>query len=343
VDIAQVLSASTGGIGRHVASIAPRLAARGHRVRIFCPEATAVAQGFRDLGLEVLPLTALYRADRPDVLHAHGYKAGGLTLPAARLSRRQLVVTWHNAVLGAGRSAAAGHLLQRLVARGADLTLGASTDLVSEAIRLGARSARLAPVAAPALPPATTARDAERDFFGVGAEQTLILSVGRLAPQKNLGMVLDVAAMLRDRPGLRFAIVGEGPERAGLQARIDAEGLPVRLVGHRDDVASALRAADIVLLTSTWEARALVAQEALLAAVPLVSTRVGGITELVGSAAVLVELGDVTGTAAALSRLADDPAERARLADAGLQQAANWPDEDDVVTQLLDVYAEVVR
>jgi glycosyltransferase involved in cell wall biosynthesis len=343
VDIAQVLSASTGGIGRHVASIAPRLVAQGHRVRVFCPEATAVAQGFRELGLEVLPLTALSRAGRADVLHAHGYKAGGLSLPVARLGRRPMVVTWHNAVLGTGRSAVAGHLLQRLVARGADLTLGASTDLVSEAVRLGARSARLAPVAAPALPPATTTRDAERDFFGVGADQTLILSVGRLAPQKNLGMVLDVASALRDRPGLRFAIVGEGPERPGLQARIDAEGLPVRLAGHRDNVASALRAADIVLLTSTWEARALVAQEALLAAVPLVSTRVGGIAELVGQAAVLIEPGDVAGMAAALGRLAEDPAERGRLADAGLQQAASWPDEDDVVTDLLTSYAEVVR
>ena len=60
-------------------------------------------------------------------------------------------------------------------------------------------------------------------------------------------------------------------------------------------MASALRAADIVLLTSTWEAPALVAQEALLAGVPLVSTRVGGIAELVGQAAVLVEPGDVAG------------------------------------------------
>ena len=44
--IALVLTASTGGIGRHVASIAPRLVARGHAVRVFCPAVTAAAQDF---------------------------------------------------------------------------------------------------------------------------------------------------------------------------------------------------------------------------------------------------------------------------------------------------------
>ena len=75
-----------------------------------------------------------------------------------------------------------------------------------------------------------------------------------------------------------------GRARSSLQRRI-AEHLQVRLLGHSDDIGSLLAAADLALLTSTWEARALVAQEALLAGVPLVSTRVGGIEELVGSAA----------------------------------------------------------
>ena len=51
--IAQLLTASTGGIGRHVGSIAPRLERRGHQVRVFCPEDTAEAQGFKELGLDV--------------------------------------------------------------------------------------------------------------------------------------------------------------------------------------------------------------------------------------------------------------------------------------------------
>ena len=64
-----------------------------------------------------------------------------------------------------------------------------------------------------------------------------------------------------------------------LQDRIDVEALPVRLLGHRHDMSDLLAAADIAVLTSTWEARALVAQE-LRAGVPLVATAVGGVPEL---------------------------------------------------------------
>jgi glycosyltransferase involved in cell wall biosynthesis len=339
--IAQVLTASMGGIGRHVASIAPRMQARGHAVRVFCPDATAEAQDFADLGVDIYPLTRLDRARGADVLHAHGYKAGGLSLPVARLVGAPLVVSWHNAVLGAGLSVDAARRLQRLVARGATLTLAASSDLVAEARRLGARGARLAPVAAPPVPVPRRGRTAERADLGVAPEDTVVLTVARLAPQKNLGMVLDIAAGVRDRPDLRFVIAGEGPQRPALTRRISADGLAVQLLGHRDELGSLLAAADLALLTSTWEARALVAQEALLAGLPLISTRVGGIAELVGDAAVLVELGDAAGAARQLRRLADDVGERARLRAAGLRQAATWPDEDAVADDLLAAYAAV--
>ena len=110
-------------------------------------------------------------------------------------------------------------------------------------------------------------------------------------------------------------VVGEGPERPALERRIadDGSGGPAARPSRRR-CGSLLAAADLALLTSTWEARALVAQEALLAGLPLISTRVGGIAELVGDAAVLVELGDAAGAARQLRRLADDPGERARLA-----------------------------
>jgi glycosyltransferase involved in cell wall biosynthesis len=341
--IAQVLTASTGGIGRHVASLAPRFLDRGHRVVVFCPEVTAVAQDFAALGVAVRPLRDLARARTADVVHAHGYKAGALAAAATVLARPPLVVTWHNAILGAGSAAAAGRVLQVAVARAADLTLGASSDLVETARQAGARRARLGPVAAPVLPQPRQDRESVRRELGVAPDEVLVLTVSRLAPQKNLGLVLDVAARApAGRSRTTFAVVGEGPERGALERRIEAEALPVRLLGRRDDIAGLLAAADLALLTSTWEARALVAQEALLAGVPLVSTRVGGIEELVGSAAVLVDLDDAAGAVAAIARLAADPDERRRLALAGRQRAATWPDEDRVADDMLAAYAEVI-
>jgi glycosyltransferase involved in cell wall biosynthesis len=340
--IAQVLTSSTGGIGRHVASITVRLMARGHVLRVFCPAATAEAHRLAEGGVEVLALTELGRVRGADLLHAHGYKAAGLCWPFARVAGVSLVVSWHNAVLAEHPTARLARLLQRGVARAADLTLCASSDLVAEAERSGARRARLLPVAAPVLPAATVSRAEARAQLGVAENGLLVLTVARLAPQKNLGLVLDVAAALRDRGDVRFVVAGEGPERPLLERRIAAERLPVTLLGHREDMGSLLAAADLALLSSTWEARALVAQEALLAGLPLVSTRVGGIAELVGDAAVLVEPGDSRAAAQAVAALADDPAERDRRAELGRRQAATWPDEDQVVTDLLTAYAEVV-
>lgn len=341
--IAQLLTASTGGIGRHVASIAPRLEQRGHQVRVFCPKVTTEAQGFAELGLDVWPLTSLRRFVGADLVHAHGLKAGWLGLPIAWLFKVPLVVTWHNALLGNGIAPAAVRQMQRAVAMGADLTLGASRDLVAEAVRLGARNARLSPVAAPVPPAPTVSRDEQRLALGADVGDTVILTVGRLASQKNLGMLLDIAAALRDRPDLRFVIVGDGPERATLQRRIDDEKLQVRLLGRSDDIGSLYAAADLALLTSRWEARALVAQEALLAGLPLISTRVGGIEELVGKAAVLVRLGDVEEAAQQITVLADNPGKRRRLREAGLLQAVTWPDEDAVVDDLVRAYADLTR
>ena len=341
--VAQLLTASTGGIGRHVASITPRLEQRGHQIRVFCPKATAEAQGFRELGFDVWPLTSQRRFIGADLVHAHGLKAGWLGIPIAWMFRVPLVVTWHNAVLGDGPAPAAARQMQRAVALGADLTLGASRDLVAEAQRLGAKNARLSPIAAPAVPAALISRDEQRRALGAYADDTVVLTVSRLAPQKNLGMVLDIAAAVRNRPDLRFVVVGDGPQHDVLQRRISDEHLQVSLPGRSDDIGSLLAAADLALLTSTWEARALVAQEALLAGVPLVSTRVGGIEELVGSAAVLVPPGDVEEAARQVIAVADNPDKRRRLRESGLQQAAAWPDEDTVVDNLVEAYADLTR
>jgi glycosyltransferase involved in cell wall biosynthesis len=356
------LATSEGGIGRHVYSIAAGLAERGIPVSVAGPESTDRAFGYRVAGLPFHPVE-ITTTPRPiadlaaarllrhlaagaDLMHAHGLRAGfvaGLALAGPdRTARPPLIVTWHNAVLATGirRRLLAG--LERTVARSATLTLGASSDLAERARQLGARDARLGPVAAPPLSPAGRDRDTVRAELAAG-DRPVILAVGRLAPQKSYPLLLAAARQWGERrPQPLVVIAGEGPERPALQAEIDADALPVRLLGHRSDVADLLGAADIVVLSSRWEARALIAQEALRAGRPLVATAVGGIPELVGRAAVLVPYGDAGALAAAADRLLDDPAEAARLAQAGPIQAARWPTEADTIDQLLARYHELV-
>jgi len=285
-------------------------------------------------------------------VHAHGLRAGLLASLALGGRRTPLIVTWHSAVLAEGARAKLLCLLERRVARACAVALGASSDLVARARALGARDARLAPVAVPAsarhpLPPGPSAdaaslRQKIRAEFGE-ARRPLLLAVGRLEPHKGYDTLLDAVHLWLRGPGPRpvLVIAGEGSLRAALSRRIENEGLPVLLAGRRDDIPELLTTADMVILPSRWEARALIAQEALHAGVPLVATAVGGIPELVGEAAELVPYADPAALADAVVRLLADPARRCALATAGRAQAATWPTEDDTVAQVLSIYDEL--
>ncbi|HEX5741378.1 MAG TPA: glycosyltransferase family 4 protein [Pilimelia sp.] len=348
-----LLGSSTGGIGQHVAALARGLAAAGATVTVAAPPATAARL---DLGgARVLPvgipasprpgdlaavaaLRAAVAAARPDVVHAHGLRAGFVA--ALARTGRPLVVTWHNASLAGGVRAVLHAATEHVVARAAAVTLGASADLVARARACGARDARLGPVAAPPLPPPARPAAAVRADLGVAAAAPLLLSVGRLHPQKRYDVLVAAAARWRDRrPAPQVVVAGEGPQRADLAARIAAAAAPVRLLGHRLDVADLLGAADIAVVTSAWEARQLFAQEALRAGVPLVATDTGGIPELVGDAAVLTPPGDADALDRAVRALLDDPAARAALVAAGRRRAAGWPTPAQTLAQVRAVYA----
>jgi glycosyltransferase involved in cell wall biosynthesis len=343
----------------HVASLAGGLVARGVQVTVCGPAAAGTGHGFTRVGARFAPVeitrrTAL-RTDAAvvaalraacagaDVVHAHGLRAGLLAALALAGRRTPLLVTRHSAVLADGAAARVLRLMERRVARAASVVLGASSDLVDRARELGARDARLAPVGLPVQAHAA-ARLPEKTRAELGAVgRPLVLAVGRLEPHKGYGTLLDAARTWEALdPQPVVVIVGEGTQRAVLQRRIDTERLPVRLLGARDDAPELLAAADLVVLPSRWEARALIAQRALHAGVPLVATAVGGIPELVGEAAELVPYGDPSALAAAVARLLADPARRAELAAAGQAQAATWPTEDDTVAQVLSIYDELV-
>ncbi|MGN9806268.1 glycosyltransferase family 4 protein [Micromonospora sp. L32] len=351
-----LLASSTGGVGQHVRSVARGLTEAGVPVLVCGPAATQDQWDFTAVGARFAPVeipasptpadaravSALRRtlaAETVRVVHAHGLRAGlvaTLARPAA-----PVVVTWHNAVLAGGVRGQLSRLAERVVARSARVALGASADLVERAAALGAADARLAPVAAPTLPAPRRRRAAVRAEFGVVPGQPLVLSVGRLHPQKRYDVLVDAAARWRTRtPPPAVVIAGSGPAYLQLAARISAARAPVTLLGHRTDVADLLAGADLAVVTSDWEARQLFAQEALRAGVPLVATAVGGLPELVGDAAVLVPAGDVDAIDAAVRALLDDESLRADLARRGAARAATWPTEEDTVAALLDLYAE---
>lgn len=367
--IVQVVGHAAGGIGVHVRDLVAGLREAGDRVAVVAPADTAERFGLSGARPEAWPrwsrpaaaaralrrLRALARG--ADVVHAQGHQAGLAALVATAGLDVPVVVSWHNQVLGSRTSGAAGPavLAEQLQARRATLVTGASRDLVERARALGARQAEEAPVAAPAAGTyagsRAEARSAVAHVLGIPAaaagEEVWALVVSRLAPQKDLPVLAAAAGRLADqgeRPGappLRWIVVGDGD--AAVRDRLTAAtaDLPVHLAGARDDVPTFMAAADLLVVPSRWEARALVVQEALAAGLPVVATETGGLPELVTGCGLLVPVGDDAALASAVDLLASDPPRRAELGRRARARFAELPTSADVTAAWRERYRRV--
>jgi glycosyltransferase involved in cell wall biosynthesis len=383
VKVAFVLGTSAGGLGRHVRMLAAGCAAAGEAVAVFGPARTDRDFGFsaarpvtfaaveiadrprvlRDLRA-ISRLRRLFREAAPDVVHAHGLRAGALSAIAIAFGRvpAALVVTVHNAPPAGGVTGAIYRVLELIVARNAASVLCVSPDLEDRMRTAGARRVAHAvvpaplvtltaptpaptPSAAPALPAIAPDVSAEtraeiRGEFGAGP---VVLAVGRLAAQKEFAVLLDAAVRWRDlRPEPSLVIVGEGPLEEELKDRSASLGLAATFTGRRSDVPALLAAADVFVLPSAWEGQALILQEALHAGAPIVATRVGGNPDLLGEdAALLVPPGDPQSLADAVRSVLTDPALADRLRRAALDRARALPTENDAVAAALAEYRHV--
>jgi glycosyltransferase involved in cell wall biosynthesis len=377
--VAFVLGTSTGGTGRHVRMLAAGCVARGMTAEVFGPAQTDRDFGFsavtrvgftavdiadrprvfRDV-VAIRRLRRLLRAWRPEVVHAHGLRAGALTAIAAAFVRPSvydagpaLIVTVHNAPAAGGVTGAIYRVLELIVARRADSVLCVSADLEQRMRAAGARRVAHASVPAYSIPapalrtdgaarmPAVTDVGPARPLGPLGP---LVLAVGRLAPQKGFGTLLEAASSWRDiKPEPVLVIVGEGPLDARLKSQAAALHLDARFPGHRDDVPALLAAAAVFVLPSVWEGQPLILQEALRAGVPVVATRVGGIPELTGEDAILVPPGDQDQLSDAVRAVLTDPALAARMRQAALDRARALPSPEEAVASALAEYARAAK
>lgn len=366
-----VLSSPTKTVRVHVRGLVGRLLLAGVDVRLAGSRAVLAAFGdvldvdahgvVLPLGEDVRPvhdlaaattLRSALRSSPADVVHAHGFRAGAVAALAVRTLRPRpaLVTTWHSLPYPGDSGRMALGAGERLVARSSDVTLAPSADLLERARAVGARRARLSPVAAPAVDPPSRPRDEVRAALarelGTDAAVPWILTVGRIVPQKNHDLLLDAAsrwAGLHPVPEVLVVGVGSASVVTRLRRSIAVDRLPVRLLGVRDDIAELMHAADVYVLTSRWEAPALSVQEAMRARLPVVATAVGGIPALLGDTGILVPDGDLEAFSLEVAQLLADPVQAQQLSESAFSRARSLPDEDDVAADVLAAYAEAVE
>ena len=366
-----------GGAQDSTIAACEHMARKGFDVALACAPEKARVKEARARGIDVIEvpgfrrelspwndLRALVRLDRVvragcyDVVHTHTSKAGVLGRIAARCAGVPVVVhsphgsifdpTYYGPV-ALGAIARVERFAGRFADRIIPLSRGGMDDYLQR---------RLAPRRKFVL--VYTGLDEDR-FLAVNGEDPtaraalglpagvpVIGMIARLTPEKGHDLALRAFSLvLRREPEARLLIVGEGGSRTAIEEDIRRLGLEKRVVlaGYRRDVTGVLGAVDISLHSSHMDGLPRSLIEAMLAARPVVATRVGGIPEAVidGESALLVEPEDVEAIAAALLRLIGDRALARRLGNNARKAAASRFSTERMVDEWLRVYRDVAR
>jgi L-malate glycosyltransferase len=372
-----------GGSGVAASQLAMQLAARGHRIHVF---ASAVPVRLAGDGpwtvhlVESSPRPSPAAVNRPlalaqemaavsareslDVLHVHYALPHG---PAALLAREQLrrqgrrapalVTTLHGTdVTGVGNDAVARAQVRDTVL-GSDVVLTPSEWLRRRAVELLALPAHVHvevlpnfvdPEAfhplddgsgeVPALFPALDWTPARRP--------AVLLHASNFRPVKRVGdAVRALAEVRRLRPAV-LVLVGDGPERADVEALASSLGVrdAVAFLGERRSLGDLFAHADVFLLPSDQESFGLAALESLASGVPVVASDVGGVSEVVtqGETGWLVPARDPTSMARAVLSLLTDPARATAMRRAARQAALARFRPGPIVRRVEALYAEVL-
>jgi len=335
------------------------LIGRGHEVIVACPfharmtaEATCFGVPVAALPIEFKTLAG-FRAMRrylanhaPDVVNTHSSADSWLTgLACATLRNPPAIVRTRHI-----SAPVSGNPLNRWLYRRAEAVVTTGESLrrhLLEELDLDPARVVSVPTGIDIERFAPTDKSAAKLALGLDPAQQHIGIVATLRSWKGHLFLLDAFARL-NRPGLQLLIVGEGPMRGPIEERIAALGIGSRvtLTGQRNDPEHWLQAMDVFCLPSyANEGVPQALMQAMLCALPIVTTPVGAILEAVsdGDTALVVPPKDAAALAGAIARLLDDRAFAARLGDAARRVAGADFSRDAMLDRMEKLFAAAMR
>jgi glycosyltransferase involved in cell wall biosynthesis len=340
-----------GGSERHVLTLLPALAALGVEPAFIGLDDPAwdPSDFYGELDVphvrvraprDADPLLALrtaraLRSVAPDLVHTHLVHADVYGALAAGVTRTALVSTKHNDdPFRAGRFRHVERLLARRAARVIAITESLRRFTVE---RVGLPAEKV-----------TTIHYGLDDLSRPWAENPpspvpegarVLLCVSRLVDQKGVDVAVRALPTVRERhPDAVLVVLGDGPQRA----QLGGEG--VYLLGRVGDPAAWYRRAEALVHPARWEGFGLAILEAMLAAVPVVATRVSSIPEIVGDGetGLLVPPDDPAALAAALDRVLSEETLRVAYGEAGLRRARAEFSVERMARRTLEVYEQAL-
>jgi glycosyltransferase involved in cell wall biosynthesis len=306
-------------------------------------------------------LYRLFRVLRPDIVHTHNPKPGIYGRLAAAAARVPAVVnTVHGLYAQPGDPwprRAVVYALERMAAGCSDAELVQNPEDLETLARLGVRPDRLTLLGNGVdlqrfRPDAVRPDDVDRlrAGLGIGPDEVVACSVGRLVWEKGYREVFTAAGLLRSaRARIRWLVVG--PSDRSKRDRVDersmrqAERNGVLFLGFRDDMPLIYAASDVFVLASHREGFPRAAMEAAAMGVPVVAANVRGCRQVVddGVSGVLVPARDAAALASAVRGLGESPARRAEMSLSAREKARREFDHERVIGTTLSVYSRLLE
>ncbi len=299
-----------GGVKTYLLSLIERLDKENYRVYVAGPRGSIIddLKGSKiitfpvEFGDSLAPfedwaavrkITKIIKNDEIKLVHAHGYKAGLIAgLTAKRAKTPITLVTLHDFIINEGHGRMK-HLYfdiaERFMPGMVDRIIAVSNALRKRVIEKGKIEGSKVEVINAGVRPISSGATASRrvlnvkDLLALNIQAPLIVTVGRLTPQKGVKHLLNAAShILREFPNAQFLVVGDGPQKHELQISAEKFGIHKRVVftGWRDDARDIMAAADVIVLPSLVEGMPYSLLEAMVSGTPVVSTSTGGIPEL---------------------------------------------------------------
>lgn len=305
-----------------------------------------------DLGC-VRRLSGLLREERVDLIHAHQYTPF-FYATAARVTRVRLPVMFtehgrHQPDYPRRKRM----IYNRAVLRRADRVIGVGQTvrqalITNEGITAPRVSVIYNGIDLAAFETNTADRAAVRREIGVEPDDFVVAQVARLDYLKDHATaVRAIVRVAGQNKHARLVLVGDGPLRGEIEEQIAGAGVGefIRMLGLRRDVGRILATADAFLLTSVSEGIPLTVIEAMAAGLPVVSTAVGGVPEVIvdGVTGLLAPAGDDQALAQALLALSADQDLRTRLGEAGRRRAREIFSEEQMHAGYRECYNEMLR
>lgn len=306
----------------------------------------------------LLKLIAIIRRERPDIIHTHTAKAGAVGRLAAVLCGAPILIhTFHGHVFHGYFSplkTSFFKLIEKFLAVFTTRIIAISPTQKKEIqsiLRIPDEKFAVIPLGFN-LDKFEKCRESSTGEFrraiSAAPDEIIITIVGRIVPIKNHALFLKVARLLLEKHNnLRFAIVGGGELQEQSEALARQLGISDRVVfaGWRSDIDKVYADTDITVLTSDNEGTPVCLIESLSAGVPVVSTDVGGVRDVVfdGRNGYLAPKGDAEALAAAVEKLIQSPDERARMGINGKVDAAERHSFSRLSDDIVSVYRQLFR